>query len=359
MSHPVRFLLLSSLLLLPAVLTAQTSPEPVRFSAGDVELAGDLYLPAPSGAPAPAVVLLHGSGPDARRNGIFVGLAHFFTAQGFAVLAFDKRGVGESGGTYLESPLLENAAADGLAAVRYLAARDDIDRETIGVWGISQGGWVGPLMAATSNDVAFVIAVSGPGVSPMEQTLYQREAELIESGWPAADAAEATAMRRALWHYAATGEAGDAARTAIAHAETRPWFARLEERPRAGGPEHVPPQAAAWLRHAQYDPVPVLERLRVPVLALFGAKDRHIPVEASMVAMRDAFARGGVDATIVLFDEAGHGMQRVDGPAESLLGMRERHAAMAAGGAHPTMPAQVEDYLATISRWLAAERLLP
>lgn len=350
------------LFVMHAGLRAQVpSSSVVRFPAGDVELVGDLYLPSAAGtsarAPAPAVVLLHGSGPQPRGDGTFRGLAHFFTAQGFAVLAFDKRGIGESGGEYVESPLLENAAADGLAAVRYLATRADIDADAIGVWGISQGGWVGPLMAATSDDVAWVIAVSGPGVSPMEQTLYQREAELVEEGWSPADAAEATAMRRALWRYAATGDGRADAVAALEHAQGRPWFERLEAVPQVGGPDQVPAGAAAWLRHAQYEPGPVLERLRVPVLALFGAKDRHIPVNASVSAMRAVFTRGGVDATIVVFDDAGHAMQQVEGAAESLLAIRERHRTMAAG-AHE-LPPMVDAYPTTMLRWLADEGLLP
>ena len=326
------------------------APEVVRFEAGDVELVGDLYQPHDGAARHPAVVLLHGSGPDPRGNMIFRGLAQFFTEQGIAVLAFDKRGIGDSGGEYVESPLLENAAADGLAAVRYLAGRGDIDAAAIGVWGISQGGWVGPLMAATSDDVAWVIAVSGPGVSPMVQTLYQREMEMVEQGWSATDASEVTAMRHALWHYAATGDGRAEAEAALATARTKSWFARLESVPQVGGPEHVPPQAAAWLRHAQYQPVPVLERIDVPVLALFGAKDRHIPVDASMSAMRAAFERGGVDATILLFDDAGHGMQFVHGPAESLTAIRARHEASAAGAPHDFR--LVDEYPAAMLRWL-------
>ena len=351
-----RFAIALALSILATPLTAQhQGAEIVRFTAGDVELVGDLYLPSTAATRHPAVVLLHGSDPGPRGNGMFMSLAHFFTAQGIAVLAFDKRGVGDSGGEYLESPLLENAAADGLAAVRFLAGRTDIDADAIGVWGISQGGWVGPLMAATSDDVAWVVAVSGPGVSPLEQTLYQREMELVESGWSPADAAEASALRRALWHYSATGDGHAEAEAAYAAAQSRPWFARLEDRPRVGGPEHVPPGAAAWLRHAQYEPVPVLERLRVPVLALFGAKDRHIPVDASVAAMRAAFARGGVDATLLVFDDAGHGMQRVEGDAESLLAIRARHAAMAEGAPHQFE--FVPEYLPAMAAWLRAEGL--
>jgi uncharacterized protein len=71
---------------------------------------------------------------------------------------------------------------DGLGAIKYLKSRKEIDAKRIGVWGLSQGGWLGPLAASRSADVAFVIAVSGPGVSPGEQMIVYYANELREQG---------------------------------------------------------------------------------------------------------------------------------------------------------------------------------
>jgi len=105
----------------------------------------------------PAVVLFHGSGLQKRD----LITARWFAAEGIAALAYDKRGVGESGGDFRMVPFME-LCDDGLGAIKYLKSRKEIDAKRIGVWGLSQGGWLGPRAASRSADVAFVIAVSGP-----------------------------------------------------------------------------------------------------------------------------------------------------------------------------------------------------
>src|SRR6267154_2951537 len=123
-----------------------TSEKAVHFASGDITLAGTLVLPERS-QPHPAVVLFHGSGPQKRD--LFT--ARWFAAEGIAALAYDKRGVGESGGDFRKVPFME-LCDDGLGAIKYLKSRKEIDAKRIGVWGLSQGGWLGPLAASRSAD---------------------------------------------------------------------------------------------------------------------------------------------------------------------------------------------------------------
>src|SRR5262249_49857425 len=139
--------------------------EQVNFPSGSLSLAGTLVLPGEPG-PYPAVFLFHGSGPQERD----LSTARWFAGQGVAALAYDKRGVGGSTGDFRTGPFMD-LCDDGLAAVAYLKSRKEINVRQVGVWGLSQGGWLGSLAASRSPDIAFVIAVSGPGVSPGEQML--------------------------------------------------------------------------------------------------------------------------------------------------------------------------------------------
>jgi uncharacterized protein len=107
--------------------------------------------------------------------------AGWFAKHGIAALAYDKRGVGESTADFRTVPFLE-LCGDGLAAIEYLKSRQDIDTKHIGLWGLSQGGWLGPLAASRSSDVAFVIAVSGPALSPGEQMIFYYANELRARG---------------------------------------------------------------------------------------------------------------------------------------------------------------------------------
>jgi dienelactone hydrolase len=104
-------------------------------------------------------------------------MARWFATEGVTAFAYDKRGVGESGGDFRTVPFMD-LCDDGLAAIAYLKSRDEIDPKRIGVWGLSQGGWLGPLAASRSADVSYVIAVSGPGVSPGEQMIVYYANEL-------------------------------------------------------------------------------------------------------------------------------------------------------------------------------------
>ena len=171
------------------------SEEAVHFANGDISLSGMLVLPG-AARKVPAVVLFHGSGPLPRNP----YMARWFAEQGFAALTYDKRGVGESTGNFHVVPFMD-LSGDGLAAVEYLKSRKEIDSAHIGVWGLSQGGWLGPLAASRSADVAFVIAVSGPGVSPREQMIFYYVKDLEAKGLPESDIREATVLRRDIWAY--------------------------------------------------------------------------------------------------------------------------------------------------------------
>ena len=103
-----------------------TTEETVHFASGDITLAGTLVLPEGS-QPHPAVVLLHGSGPQIRD--LFT--ARWFAAEGIAALAYDKRGVGESGGDFRKVPFME-LCDDGLGAIKYLKSRKEIEARRIG-----------------------------------------------------------------------------------------------------------------------------------------------------------------------------------------------------------------------------------
>jgi pimeloyl-ACP methyl ester carboxylesterase len=290
--------------------------EPIHFAKGNVILTGTLILP--DGPPRhPAVFLFHGSG----RQGRDLPTARWFAEQGFAALTYDKRGVGESTGDFRTGPFMD-LCDDGLAAVAYLKSRKEIDSQHIGVWGLSQGGWLGPLAASRSTDISFVIAVSGPGVSPGEQMLVYYANELRDRGLPEAEVREADALRRDVWSYLFTGRGYEKARRELDQARRKPWFAEANsQQDRLFGPLQKPPEldqpGSAILRFRRemtYDPEPALRALRVPALFLFGAEDRLIPVEKSAAVIRDVLTQSGhTDFTIQVFDRDDHGMRDATG----------------------------------------------
>ena len=147
--------------------------EAVTFASDGIQLSGILWTPKRPG-PHPALVLVDGSGKTTA--GGMEPWAHRFSGWGFACLSYDKRGVGRSGGRYIggydiDVPLLGRDAAAG---VEYLKTRAGIDDTRIGLLGASQAGWVIPVAAVASRDVAFTVIYSGATVSLGEEAYFSR-----------------------------------------------------------------------------------------------------------------------------------------------------------------------------------------
>jgi dienelactone hydrolase len=297
--------------------TSTVTEEAVHFVSGRIKLAGTLVLPADS-HPHPAVVLFHGSG--AQERDLFT--ARWFAEQGIAALAYDKRGVGKSTGNFRTVPFME-LCDDGLAAIDYLKSRREIDAKRIGVWGLSQGGWLGPLAASRSPEVSFVIAVSGPGVSPGEQMIVYYANELRSEGVIESDVQEASVLRRDIWNYLSTGVGYKKAKTELEQGRTKRWykqvkaqqddlFGLLQPPAELSNPEHP---RFNWFQHEMnYDPVPTLRMVRVPALFLFGDKDQLIPVAESVAAIRRVLAEEGHhNFTIRELPNDDHGMRLMSG----------------------------------------------
>ncbi|HXQ97949.1 MAG TPA: alpha/beta fold hydrolase [Candidatus Limnocylindrales bacterium] len=311
--------------------------ESVRFSSGDAILAGTLVLPAGTQRHT-AVVLFHGSGPQSRD--LFT--ARWFAAHGIAALAYDKRGVGESSGDFKKVPFMD-LCDDGLEGVAYLKSRREIDSQHIGVWGLSQGGWLGPLAASRSSNISFVIAVSGPGVSPGQQMLFYYAEELRARGVPEGDVLEATALRREVWDYMSSGKGYEKAKDGLENARGKRWYNDVKKQqdglfdPLPAPSELSKPVGRSLLWFGQemnYDPVPALKALRVPALFLFGDQDRLVQVKESVDIIRQTLTQSGnKDFTIQVFPQVDHGMQLVSGEGEGSI---------------------APEYLETMANWLAA-----
>jgi uncharacterized protein len=145
----------------------------ITFTSEGVLLAGTLFSPP---QPQAAIVLVHGSGQEKRMT----RFAERVAAQGIAVLTYDKRGVGASGGTYagpevgtnnVDSMNLSLLAKDASAAVNKLheVAMD----LPVGLVGFSQAGWVIPIAATLNPSVDFMVLFSGPTITSLEQLRFQ------------------------------------------------------------------------------------------------------------------------------------------------------------------------------------------
>ena len=226
------------------------------FTNGNVRLSYRLDLPPRSG-PVGAVVFGHGSGEQTKESCRF--LADGFLSRGFATLCFDKRGVGQSSGTFVfvgardSIPVFDDLASDMAAGVAFLRTRQEIDGTRIGLAGVSQAGWIVPLAAQKSRP-AFMVLLVGPTVSVGIEGFYSRIVE-----------------------------------------ETN---APVEEGYR---------QLPSFDGFHGFDPKPVLDAIDVPGLWLLGGEDRSIPTPAT-VAILDQLIASGKPYSHVVFPGFGHNL---------------------------------------------------
>jgi uncharacterized protein len=311
----------------------------VHFSNGDVRLAGTLITPS-NGGKHPAVILVHGSGPENRE--FILPWARFLIRHGIAVLGYDKRGVGESTGDW-NTASFDDLAGDVTAAFEYLKTRSEIEPTRIGLLGVSQAGWIMPLAALRLSDLAFLISISGAGLPPAETTIDQAQNEMTARGMKPETVADIAALMKLQYRFARTGEGWDDYATA-----REKLAARIGPPPDTfpGTPDH--PSWQPIRRSYFYDPQPTLRRLQVPVLALFGELDNNILAEKHKAAWDTALKSGGHrDYTLVILPRANH--SQFEAKVGSNAEMRSLQ------GFVPTYFTTVHDWLAKRVRGFGAQ----
>jgi len=237
-----------------------------------------------------------------------------------ALLAYDKRGVGGSSGDWRTAGL-EDLAADALAGVQFLRGRKEIDSSKIGLFGASQGGWVAPLAASRSKDIAFVIVASGPAFSPAAVELDRLDKILRARGFREDVARDALTLTRLADDVARGKASWKNYELALEKSRKAEWFRYL----------YVPLTEDSWLfAHwrrlpLDYDPGPVIAGLRVPVLAMFGGRDQNVLAGKNAEKWREALREGGNrDSRIRVFPEANHMLLESATGAEEELPLLQR-----------------------------------
>lgn len=219
-------------------------------------------LDVPTGAPPfPAVVLGHGSGPVTAADLDVV--ARPLVDLGLVVLRFDKRGVGASSGRYVDvgvdnsESALDELATDLDAALRFLSTRPDVV-DGVGLYAVSQSGWLVPLVAARDPDLAFAIVQGGNAVPVGLQVRFQSLSRLLDD-------------------------------------------------------RQIRDSLAAFRGPWGFDPLPDLTAMDVPTLWLYGGLDRLTPTAANVALLQRLRSRGtGPRLDVVVYPAGSHALIGID-----------------------------------------------
>ena len=269
----------------------------------DVVLAGTLTYPK-EGNSFPAVVMITGSGGQDRNEELlghkpFLVSADYLTKNGIAVLRFDDRGIAQSTGDHSKATS-EDFAKDVLAAVEFLKERKEIDKTKIGLIGHSEGGIIAPLAAVQSNDVAFIVMMAGLGI-PGDSILYL-QGELIQraEGTNEEEIQKSVKSQREIFSIVKNSNDDEKLDKELREKFYSEYAAMTEEeKSKLGDPEvyinmQIKTIASPWFKYfLRFDPAPVLEKIKCPVLAINGEKDLQVPPKENLSAIESALKKGG------------------------------------------------------------------
>lgn len=234
----------------------------VKFQSQGISLAGSILKPE---KPLAAVVIVHGSDPVKRE----LEFAKRLAKEGIAVLTYDKRGVGESGGVYvgpsvgtnnIDTTNLNLLSKDAIEGVKTLQLFLRNEKIPLGLLGFSQAGWIIPIAASNCPQIEFMVLFSGPTITTLEQLRFQFYTNGAKDFWDSHTQEEAiqhTLNDSDIYQFVAT------------------------------------------------DPKDFLNSLSIPGLWLFGEKDIQIPVKMCMSQL-DAFKGQGKPFDYASFPSLGH-----------------------------------------------------
>jgi 4-carboxymuconolactone decarboxylase len=242
-------------------------------------LAGTLTRPAGAPARVPVVVTISGSGQQERDERLpmlpayafFREVADTLGRRGVAVLRYDDRGTGASGGREtLARATSADFADDARAVVAWLRTRPDVDQGRILLAGHSEGGLIAPLLAAADTALRGVALLAGPAYSGRRILLYQNDQAIAAA--PGLSPTQRDSIRARV-----PADLDSAA-------STNPWI-------------------RYFLAH---DPLPVARQLRQPVLILQGDTDRQVTPDQADTLAAALTAAGNRDVTLRRFPDTNH-----------------------------------------------------
>jgi pimeloyl-ACP methyl ester carboxylesterase len=245
------------------------------------------------------------------RNDYVAPIADAFSQAGLAVLSWDRPGCGNSTGDW-QRQNVDERAVEASTAVQFLQQRTDIDSRRVGLWGLSQGANVASLAGGQSDEVAFIVAVSPAGITMAELQVYGLAQQMLTEGISQEQIDAAVRCAQAIQEASRRGDRYAELEAAVLNdARMRPWWRFFSVVPnketwdflrlRGGFPDLDRDQAATW------------ERVRCPVLAIWGERDTTFPISEVIARTDTALARSfNADVTIRVFPDAEHGIKLVE-----------------------------------------------
>jgi len=261
---------------------------------GMVTLAGTLTIPQGSG-PFPVVLLISGSGPQNRDEYLaghrpFLVLADYLTRKGIAVLRYDKRGIGKSNGDFAKATT-EDFSADAESALNYLKTRKEIAPGKMGAIGHSEGALIAPMLGANGS-VSWIVLMAGPAQTGEKIMLSQSQAIASAAGMPVAQVARSLDFDKKAYELVRTEKDPGLLEKKIDAMVVSSGMAEGSMPASVAAQIHM--LSSPWFRFfLDYDPVPTLQKVKCPVLALNGEKDLQVSAAENLPVIQKTLEDAG------------------------------------------------------------------
>tara|TARA_B100000497_G_C7685075_1_gene415051 strand:+ start:1648 stop:2661 length:1014 start_codon:yes stop_codon:yes gene_type:complete len=279
--------------------------EDVTFYNDKIQLQGQLYIPNGTG-PFPTVIFTHGSGDSGIDNKRYKLEAEYFAKHGILSFVYDKRGYGKSSGDWHHADY-QDLANDAVAAVNLLKDHKHVDASRIGLRGISQSGWVLPIVAQLSKEVDFIILISPPGVTTYEQILYDVRTDVEDLGFKPNEVQSAMEVIKSGMYFAKTLNNWDRHQRILDKYKDAKWINA------ASGPPIADHWLWSWVNPVlDFDAVPLVAETEASILIILGEKDRVIPSQIAGYRFNHELKQRGGKYNIVYFKNAGHDLRIAD-----------------------------------------------
>ncbi len=289
----------------------------ITFKNDTVTLAGTLTIP-PGKNKMPAIVFLHGSSYETRWDWAPY-FADLYSRMGIVCLFYDKRGCGQSTGSWIGSSL-EDLSDDAASAIGYLKSLDFVDQGNTGFWGFSQSGWVATKYLEKYPPPSFLIICSGGALTPREIEIFGYKNSLLQKGFGTAQVDSGLSLVNKYFDYLSYKMNLGEFKKEISKVRNSTWLTAL-------GIERVIPSEnnrKNWNWVADWDPMPSLAKIKFPLLLVYGEKD----VQSDAVASIERWKKGLVnqrseDLTVKTFKDANHGIRLGEHSAGAALFWQE------------------------------------
>ena len=265
-----------------------------------ISLGGTFTHPQKGGRYATAI-LVAGSGPNDRDETIFghkpfLVLADFLTRNGFAVIRYDKRGVGQSTGDYGKASITD-FARDAASVLQFVNSRKDVDKEHIYVIGHSEGSIIAAMTASQHSEIDGIVSIAGPGIKGLEIIQDQNRISMTAQGMNPDSIEYLLAFNRNILQEIIAWDGSENGSTSLRKQLSSFWEHLPATTKNQIGQEAfvennfkamITPSYRSFLAT---DPVEWWAKIHCPVLAINGEKDTQVLAEKNLNAIRQALLK--------------------------------------------------------------------